>query len=92
MEYCETPARLALKALPFVKCDGEAIDLWAPAATSDWARDNATGRTMATALRSYIRVWGNAGLVGHIAKAIADKGLHGGVEVGFWHAIGDGLG
>jgi len=63
------------------------VDLWSVPETGDYAADNATGRHIAEAVLSDMRDSGAPILLGHVAKAIAAKGRHGGVEVGFWHTI-----
>jgi hypothetical protein len=77
--------------LSFADQAGSEINLWAPTETGDWATDTATGRTYAAELIDVMRTNEAPMLLGHVAKAIAARSKHGGVEVGFFQLIAEKL-
>lgn len=59
------------------------------AETGDWATDNAAGRQLAARALQLMREREAPFLLGHLAKSMVERGRHGGIEVGFWHAIAE---
>lgn len=74
---------------PNFTCVGKAgsVDLWPETQSEGWGADNAVGRTRATELLSIMRKTDNPALLGHVVEAIGKRGVHGGVEVGFFHEL-----
>lgn len=73
--------------LPFVSVEGTHKDLWAVQETGDTAADNATGREHALELVRYMRDNEAAPTLGHIVRAMVEKGRFGPIEIGFCQRI-----
>lgn len=65
------------------------INLWSVEESGDWRTDNERGRLSARELIERMRSQATPFLLGHVAKGIAQRGRHGGVEVGFFAEIAE---
>lgn len=75
-------------ALPsFASRSETGISYWLPSETGNWLADNAQGRQYAAELVDLMATYNSPMMLGHVVKAIAERGKHGGVEVGFFHGI-----
>ena len=77
--------------MPFADLTRDQIDWWVVTPTGDWGTDCDTGREYAKALMRYSRAHQTPFILGYVMKAIASKGQIGGIEVGFFNAIGEAM-
>ncbi len=98
MAYDNTTTDSALMAAPldqlgFTSRDAEGrISLWDPTnIEGDYDAQCHAGRKLAAEAISYIRESANATLLAGVARAIAERGDFGGIEVGFFTAVSERL-
>lgn len=75
----------------FIKRVDDKADFWAIEPTGDYAADCASGREAAGELQRAMFFGSTPILLGSVARAIADKGRWTGLEVGFFHEMGEAL-
>jgi len=68
------------------KTDGSP-DLWTPVAVGNWKTDNETGVRHADDVIDRMQQQDHPFLLGHTVKAMIEKGVYGGVEVGFFNHL-----
>jgi hypothetical protein len=75
-------------SLPTFTCisDGR-TDLWPDTEPMGYGAANQVGRDRAADLVEVMRRTATPALLGHVIEAIVRKGIYGGVEVGFFHAL-----
>lgn len=80
----------AVKTLPFVKCEGDTLNLWAVKTTGSWGADNKIGRAHGEACLEFMRSAQNPALLFAIVDTIARRGESiGGIECSFFQAIAE---
>jgi len=87
------PLAAPLDQLGFTSRHGDGrINLWSPAAVGgDYEAQCRAGREFAAEAIEHIRDSGNVPALAGIARAIAESGTFGGVEVGFFTAVSEQL-
>lgn len=66
-------------------------NLWAPGEDVSYERQAEAGRARARELITYMRDADNPTVFGHVIAAIAAAGQHTGMEIGFYHVVGEHL-
>lgn len=81
------PFHLPSHSLPFVRV-GETVDFWHPKGTGDYEHDCMLGRAYAQAFIDYLNEHQDHVIFGSIVRAIAQRGIYDGVEIGFCSRLG----
>lgn len=80
----------AVKTLPFVKCEGNTLNLWAVKTTGSWGADNKIGRAHGEACLNFMKAEKNPAMLFAIVDTIARRAEPlGGIECSFFQTIAE---